>query len=189
MVLCIALCIVLLFTSLSGCGKKDPPGVRLVHAVRENKIAKVEDLLAEGVDPNSRDSNEKDARTALYHAAVFGYTDIAKKLLEKGAKVDLGAPETRQTPLIVAAFNENRDLVVTLLNAGAQVNAQDPAGDTPLTQAARKGNAELLGILITAGADVAVRTNEGLTAYCLAKQSSFTAAMKVLEGAGAAGDC
>ena len=173
----------------AGCGPKDPPGVRLVQAVRDGKLTQVEDLLEEGVDPNSRDSEARDARTALYHAAVFGRTDIAKKLLAKGAKVDLGAPDTRQTPLLVAAFNDNRDMVVTLLNAGAQVNVQDPAGDTPLTQAARKGNAEIITLLINAGADVNVRTGEGLTALCLARQSNFAAAMKVLEQAGSPGDC
>ncbi len=181
--------VVVLLLAMLGCGKKDPPGVRLVQAVRDNNLSKVEDLLSQGVDPNSKDSDLKDARTALYHAAVFGYTEIAKKLLEKGAKVDVGAPETNQTPLMIAAFNENRDMVVLLLNSGAQVNTQDPAGDTPLTQAARRGNAELLALLINAGADVEVRTGEGLTALCLATQSNFTAAMNVLEQAGSPGDC
>lgn len=175
--------------ALSGCGGDEPPGVRLVKAVRDNRPEKVEALLNEGVDANSRDSDARDARTALYHAAVFGYTDIAKLLLKKGAKVDLGAPDSRQTPLMAAAFNENRDMVVALLEAGAQVDAQDPAGDTPLTQAARKGNAELLSLLIAAGADVGVRTAEGLTALCLARQSNFTAAMQVLQEAGSPGDC
>ncbi|MSQ58313.1 MAG: hypothetical protein EXR36_01315 [Betaproteobacteria bacterium] len=178
-----------LMSSTLGCGKKDPPGVRLVQAVRDNKMSEVDKLLAEGVDPNSKDSALKDARTALYHAAVFGYTEIAKKLLEKGAKVDLGAPETNQTPLMIAAFNENRDMVVLLLGAGAQVNAQDPAGDTPLTQAARRGNAELIVILVNAGADMGMRTSEGLTALCLAKQSNFTAAVEVLEKAGSPTEC
>lgn len=178
-----------LLLAASGCGRDDPPGVQLVKAVRDNKADKVEALLAEGVDPNSRDSEARDARTALYHAAVFGYADIARLLLKKGAKVDLGAPDTRQTPLMAAAFNESRDMVVALIEAGAQVNAQDPAGDTPLTQAARKGNAELITILINAGADAGVRTAEGLTALCLARQSNFTAAMQVLEQAGSPGDC
>lgn len=173
----------------TGCSGNDPPAVQLVKAVRDNRADKVEKLLDEGVDPNARDSEARDARTALYHAAVFGYTDIAKLLLKKGAKVDVGAPDTRQTPLMAAAFNENRDMVLALLEAGAQVNAQDPAGDTPLTQAARKGNAELLIVLINAGADVDVRTAEGLTALCLARQSNFTAAMQVLEQAQAPGDC
>ncbi|MFN0315223.1 MAG: ankyrin repeat domain-containing protein [Burkholderiales bacterium] len=172
-----------------GCGKKDPPGVRLVQAVRDNKMSEVDKLLAQGVDPNSKDSDLKDARTALYHAAVFGYTEIAKKLLEKGATVDLGAPETKQTPLMIAAFNENRDMVILLLGAGAQVNAQDPAGDTPLTQAARRGNAELIALLVNAGADVGMRTGEGLTALCLAKQSNFTAAVQMLEKAGSPPEC
>ncbi len=183
------LLIIILVSGLLGCGKKDPPGVRLVQAVRDNKLSTVTELLDQGVDSNSTDSDLADARTALYHAAVFGYSDIAKKLLDKGAKVDLGAPATRQTPLMIASFNENRDLVLLLLKAGAQVNAQDPAGDTPLTQAARRGNAELLGILIDAGADVEMRTGEGLTALCLARQSNFTAAMKVLEQAGSPGNC
>ncbi len=174
---------------LVGCGKEEAPGVRLVQAVRDHKPDQVEALLNEGVDPNSRDSDARDARTALYHAAIFGYADIARLLLKKGAKVDLGAPDSRQTPLMTAAFNENSDTVVALLEAGAQVNAQDPAGDTPLTQAARKGNAELLVVLINAGADVGARTNEGLTALCLARQSNFTAAMQVLEQAGTPGDC
>jgi uncharacterized protein len=185
--------ILLLVCALSaqiwGCGKKESPGERLVRAVRDNQLGKVEELLEEGVDANSRDSSSKDARTALYHAAVFGYTDIAKRLLAKGAKVDLGAPASGQTPLMVAAFHENRDMVVLLLNSGAQVNAQDPAGDTPLTQAARKGNAELVSLLINAGAFVDVRTKEGFTALCLAKQSGFAAAIKVLQEAGSPGDC
>ena len=187
--LLVSLFIAVLMLGTLGCGKKDPPGVRLVQAVRDNNASEVDSLLAQGVDANSKDSDLKDARTALYHAAVFGYTEIARKLLAKGAKVDVGAPETNQTPLMVAAFNENRDMVVLLLGAGAQVNAQDPAGDTPLTQAARKGNAELIALLINAGADMEVRTSEGLTALCLAKQSNFAAAVQVLEQAGSPVDC
>ncbi|MBM3396766.1 MAG: hypothetical protein FJY37_19470 [Betaproteobacteria bacterium] len=176
-------------TLLSGCGTDKPPGVQLVQAVRDNDADEVASLLAEGVDPNSTDGAERDARTALCHAAVFGYADMAKMLLAKGAKVDLGASESQQTPLMAAAFNENSEMVKTLLAAGAQVNAQDPAGDTPLTQAARKGNAELATLLINAGADVEVRTKEGQTPLCLARQSNFTAAMQVLEQAGSPGDC
>ena len=94
--------------------------------------------------------------------------DVAKVLaeIEKGASVDL--PSTLHTtvpgvsPLSVAAQFGRTDVVVALLEKGADPNFNRPAevmeGDNdvlgaPIHEAARNGHADIVEILINAGAD------------------------------------
>lgn len=89
------------------------------------------------------------------------------------------------TPLILAAYYDQKDLVRLLLEQGAPVNEMDGSGNTALMGVCFKGYAEMARILIEAGADVNARNGMGGT--CLTFSVSFNRPeiARLLLGAGA----
>ena len=59
-----------------------------------------------------------------------------------------------ETALHMAVRTGNCEMVRLLLNAGANVNAQDFSGATPLNMAAFDGNTAVAHVLLESGADV-----------------------------------
>ena len=102
---------------------------------------------------NRQDSN---GRTLLYHAVDKGNVTAVKALLANGAKIDMRSGNNYHTELI-AAVNRSRpnvEIVRTLINAGADVNARDKDGASVLIYAVRNNQStDAANILIKAGAD------------------------------------
>lgn len=90
----------------------------------------------------------------IHFAAMDGDVKRARQLLADGVPIDR-FDETAHTALHYAAENEKFELVEFLLNAGANVNAQDEsrAGDTPLGTIAATCSLRMAKRLIAAGAD------------------------------------
>jgi len=120
--------------------------------------------------------------TAL-HVAAAGYrVEIAKTLLAAGA--DPAAARNRRVsqPLHYAAdgYLENPawdpgrqvQMIRLLLDAGANVNAQDKNGATPLHRAVRTRCAAAVKCLLDASADPKIRNKPGSTAFHLAVQNT-----------------
>jgi ankyrin repeat protein len=88
----------------------------------------------------------------LYNAARKGHNPRVERLLREGANVD--APQDYGwTALIAAAYGGHLDVVVTLLNAGADVNLRANDGSA-LCWAASQGHEGVVRVLIRCGADV-----------------------------------
>lgn len=108
-------------------------------------------------------------RTALIETVWRGNTAMAGFLLGKGA--DVNCNSDRGTPLIVA--NKTRidkkgiKFIEKLLEAGADVNAQDPEGNTAL-MAMVKRDPKIVQLLLDHGADTGIRNKQGNTAQELA---------------------
>ena len=102
---------------------------------------------------NRQDSN---GRTLLYHAVNQGNVAAVKALLANGAKIDMRSGNNYHTELIAAVSRErpNVEIVRTLINAGADVNARDKDGASVLIYAVHHNRAEETAkILINAGAN------------------------------------
>ncbi len=94
-------------------------------------------LLDGGADPNIADGT---GNTPLHVAAQAGELDLVKKLLAKGAQLNPRTNPGRangfrpaageQTPLLLAARNDNVDVMRALIEAGAdtKIKGQDGAG-------------------------------------------------------------
>lgn len=173
---------------VAGCAEQKSPDERLILAVRRNQPAEVDVLLAAGANPNADRVKGYAGRPALFHAATFGYVDIAGKLIERGADANYGADRGAVTPLMLAALNGPAAMVELLVRNGADVNAQ-AAGSTPLTEAARKGDPAVLRVLLEAGADPNVPMLDGSTPVCYAKAHGYGQAAELLAAAGGSGAC
>jgi ankyrin repeat protein len=173
---------------LPGCSNQKSPDEQLILATRRNQPAEVDRLLAAGADPNADKLPGYEGRPALFHAATFGYVDIAGELIQRGANVNYGADRGALTPLLVAALNGPPAMVDLLLRSGAQVNVQ-AAGATPLTEATRKGDPEVIRLLLDAGADPGVPMSDGTAPVCYAKTHGYHDAAQLLANAGATGAC
>ncbi|XP_035533137.1 ankyrin repeat domain-containing protein 50 [Morone saxatilis] len=140
----------------------------------------VEILLDHTAQVNLADG---DGRTALSVAAlcvptaagVKGFGEVASLLLERGA--DPGHRDhDGMTPLLLAAYEGNDDVVELLLEAGADVdetagpdgNISAAAAVTSLLAAAAMGHMKTVSRLLFWGAAVDAIDCEGRTALCLA---------------------
>lgn len=109
----------------------------LMLAVFKGDKAIFEKLLELGADPKAGTN-----WTALHYAATAGLNDFAKRLLELGADPNA---QTRAgvTPLIMAARKPSREVVMTLLRAGAYRDYCTDRGLSPADFAKKAGDEEL----------------------------------------------
>jgi hypothetical protein len=104
----------------------------LVDPVMYGDLAAVKSLLDSGADPNStEDIADIKGVTPLHIAAEMGHLEIARLLIQRGAKLD-ALTSTDTQPIHQAAMNGYDEVVALLLELGADVNCQDDNGATPL---------------------------------------------------------
>jgi ankyrin repeat protein len=101
----------------------------------------------------------------VVEAALYGKVETIKKALAEGYKVDSRDPEKR-TALMYAAFNGQTAIAKLLIEAGADVNAQDKIGTSSLMFAASApGGTETVQLLLDSGAKInMIDNNEHFTA-------------------------
>jgi uncharacterized protein len=174
--------------ALAACAEQKSPDEQLILATRRNQPDEVQRLLAAGANPNADKVPGYEGRPALFHAATFGYIDIASKLMERGANANYGADRGTLTPLMLAALNGPAPMVELLVKYGADVNAQ-ASGSTALTEATRKGDPKVLRVLLDAGANPNVPMLDGSAPACYAKTHGYKEAQELLLAAGANGAC
>ena len=108
-------------------------------------------LLANGADLEARDIEN---RVALHHASSQGHSQVAKLLLNCGAKVGAVATWLKQTSLHMAASNGHGLVCRILLENGADSEARDQVGQTALHDASLRGFDEAVHFLLRGGAKV-----------------------------------
>lgn len=111
------------------------------------------------------DANNALGETPLMMAALKGRLDWAKKLMERGAKVQ----KPGWSPVHYAATGPNTELLAMLLDSGADINALAPNRNTPLMMAARYGPEENVKLLVQRGADKKLINERNLSAADMAR--------------------
>ena len=163
--------------------KADKLSEKLGNAAMYGKLERVKTLLAEGANANAITSCGK---SPMMLSAMYGHIAVIETLLAAGANPNLGCDEEFEeghTALMYAAssfFANNRaEVVATLIAGGADVNAQDEAGQTALMLSGDRADA--VKALLAANPDVDLRDNEGSTELMI----STWAVQRLLRQAGA----
>lgn len=162
----------------SGCPRQARPD-RLLRSARKGDIPSLRELIASGVDVNSRG---RDGYTALM-AAVEGRggSEVVAWLLSRGARLDLANDYGSPALHIAASIGDAKSLEL-LVSAGADVNQTNAfTGETPLLSATALGHAGAIQFLLRNGADVRAVDDFGLSALHLATASSSTCLRLLLE--------
>jgi ankyrin repeat protein len=166
-------------------GAMAPNDRELLDAARRGDVAAVRAYLKEGADPNAALG---DGLTALHLAAQQGNVEIAKILIDAGARVGAGTRIGRYTPLHLAAEGAHTAVIQTLLAAKADPAAvATPSGSTPLHLAAKAMNGESAArLLVENGAPVnAQEASYGQTALMIAAAYNRPATVRELMKLGA----
>ncbi len=64
----------------------------------------------------------------------------------------------------------HKEIVVTLIKAGADINMKATDGSTPLMEATLQGHNSIVKFLLGKGADMSINNNRGDTAFNIARQ-------------------
>lgn len=155
----------------------DPQGqVGLFLALRGGSEQVVQVLLAH---PDLKvDAANTSEETPLMMAALRGALEPARRLLERGARVE----RPGWTPLHYAASGPDLAMVRLLLDRGAPIDARSPNGTTPLMMAARYGTEEAAALLLERGADASLRNQLDLGAGDFARAVGREALARRLDG-------
>lgn len=132
-------------------------------------------MVQKGADVNAvRFKNN--TYSALMYAIEIGQMEFAKVLIETGADVNFAIHETNDSCLHKAVYNQQKDIVASLIKAGAAVNFKNNFYESPLSRAtiAPKGkDLEIADMLLKAGADInALVSMDGRTSLHLAVLNS-----------------
>lgn len=109
--------------------------------------------------------------------------EVLEKLHRDG--IELRLAERDETPLLWAVSEGYHDIAVTLIEAGAALDAQNVDGNTPLIRAACEGRTELASVLIKVGATLDIQNNDGYSALILAQRRGHHEIVERLLDAGA----
>jgi ankyrin repeat protein len=150
--------------------------------VKNGHLEAVGVLLDHGADIEQRDW---EIGNALTHAALHGYVDMAKLLLDRGANVEAQSTNNLWTALHVGADEGHAEVVHALLEHNANAHHRNAIGETALHRAAAGGHVECVRMLIDAGVDVDLQdTSDGYSALMRASQSGHLEAVRLLLGGG-----
>ncbi len=139
------------------------------------------DLLTQN-NPTFVNSYSKDGFTALGLAAYFGYEEIARLLISRGADVNIPASNGFNVyPIHSAVASGNHSITKLLINAGANINVTQQAGFTPLHAAAQLGDIELIILLLEHEAEVDKRMEGGKLPADLARERGFDEIAEILK--------
>ena len=144
------------YTSFINEGKSNNNDSKLLNAAETGDIEELTRLL-KIVDVNLQD---KDCWTALMFAALNGYIDCVKLLVDNNADVNL-QDKDGWTALMLAAMNGETECAKLLVDNNADVNLQYIDGYSALMLAAINDHTETVKKLLDNSADVSLTTING----------------------------
>jgi len=147
-------------------------------------------FLQNGASPNL-ELNNRCSDTPLAYAAIWGSVDMARLLIEHGARVDVG---NVVSALCVSERLDRTEMLAYLVEQEAPINhldlfieghpyigKADYGIEAPLHTAVRWKKPEIVRALLDHGADPTIKTTKGFTAYDIAKELELRDLVSLLE--------
>jgi ankyrin repeat protein len=157
------------------------PSLDVFEASAAGDIVAVRERIE--AEPASVQAYAADGFTPLHLAAFFGHEEVARVLLDAGARIDaVTHNEMENMPLHAAAAGRHLDVCALLLERGAPVDAQQEGGFTALHAAAQHGDMALARLLVAHGAGLQVETDAGETPSELAFEFEHDDVSQYLRG-------
>ena len=127
-------------------------------------------------------ATDNKGRTCLTLASYFGHTETVRYLA--GLKdVEVSHPDADgYTALHFAVQQQFPDVVQELIDAGADIEANNKDKSSPLLLASRSGSFDIVKMLVEAGSGVRVTDNKGDTCLPLASYFGHTETVRYLVG-------
>ena len=122
------------------------------NALNVAVAANNQEMAALLLDHGANVETDTSTLTPLMFAASGGNVDMIRFLVKRGAKVNRGVKEGKQTALLSAIYGGHADAVQALVELKADVNAKTKDGDTPLKLAMKGDQDDIVKILKAAGA-------------------------------------
>jgi ankyrin repeat protein len=149
------------------------PALSVAVSNNHTKIALF--LIENGADVNLNVREGFENRSVLLNAVCFNNKSVVRALINKGAKVNICTMNLKETPLIRASqLRYGYDIVKMLVEAGADINAQDAGNFTPFIWAMSDNNKDIARFLFDNGADTMKTCHSGLTGYDWAKKKGHS---------------
>jgi hypothetical protein len=127
-------------------------GRELILAIKANDTNRALEALRAHADPNVRDRGQKPPSLRDYLSNVW------QRMIGK----DWRTTELTRTALMSAVDDDNLEMITTLLDAGAEVDARDKAGETALMIASER-QLDVVKLLLARGAKVNSKDKAGWT--------------------------
>jgi ankyrin repeat protein len=148
--------------------------MELLDAAAQGHLAKVDELLDAGCDPNT--AHPQYGNTPLSRACFTNRVEIIERLLQRGADPNLRI--TYRSPVdgrvekgvVALMFARSLEAVSALLEAGADPNIADEEGATPLMRAVLATPPAAVRALLASGANAQARKQNGDSAADLARK-------------------
>ena len=140
-------------------------GTPLHLAAELGELEMVQLLLRKKAD---RDPKDIHGQTPLYYAVYEGHVTVALALLAGGANVHVKGGASRASVVQTAVDNGDMDILMAVLQHGADVDAADAQQRTALHFAATNNRFDAIDALVEAGASIEARDGDGATPLHLA---------------------
>ncbi|MBS1681655.1 MAG: ankyrin repeat domain-containing protein [Bacteroidetes bacterium] len=101
----------------------------------------------------------------IHTAVVAGNLEVVRQHIAAGSDINVGDPFGGSSPLISASVFGKTEIAKALIDAGANLNAQNNEGSTALHTAAFFCRPEIVKMLLEKGADKTIKNKYGTTAY------------------------
>ena len=149
----------------------------LLKTAATGRVECLKTLLHHGAQVNSTD--DKNA-TALTLAADFGHMACVEALLEHET-VDIHVRhQSKNQAIHYASMKGHNDILVKLIEKGADVDSEGALGRTPLLATAASGRVECLKTLLHHGAQVNSTDDKNATALTLAAEFGHMTCVEAL---------
>ena len=152
----------------------------IFDAIRHNDVARIDSLIASGVDLNLVDGQ---GNSTVMEALIAGWPGLAVTLIRK-TEWQQRANALGDSPLHIAVNRDYREVVEALIATPVDIDRGDARGNTALLLAVKNRNLDLIELLLEYGADPGLRNSRQQSAAELAYKTGNPAISAVFANRG-----